>query len=179
MTFFDTLFGKLDIFIIVEYFFELHRNSLAFNTEFTLFTGSTPIFLRELFNCGQEFFPSKNSKKLHRTEKLSRFYLMCKLVLINWRRGMIDGISASCKNASSATFYSRPWNKGWNLRRYFIRHKMFYLFFKKKTFCTGCFRLRDFTITCNADEYIMMGKDLSLGQLYDVYNWIEISKTIL
>jgi hypothetical protein len=27
-------------------------------------------------------------------------------------------------------------------------------------FCTGCFRLRYFTIKCNTDEYKMRGQDL-------------------
>jgi hypothetical protein len=38
------------------------------------------------------------------------------------------------------------------------------------------FRLRNFTIVCNANEYKMMGQGASLGQLYDVQNEIKISK---
>jgi hypothetical protein len=34
------------------------------------------------------------------------------------------------------------------------------------------FRLRYFTIVCNANEYKMMGQGASLGQLYDVKNEI-------
>jgi hypothetical protein len=38
------------------------------------------------------------------------------------------------------------------------------------------FRLRYFTIVCNANEYEMMGQDASLGQLCDVQNEIKLSK---
>jgi hypothetical protein len=38
--------------------------------------------------------------------------------------------------------------------------KHFILCFKKEMFCTGCFRLRYFTIKCNTDEYKMRGQDL-------------------
>ncbi len=37
--------------------------------------------------------------------------------------------------------------------------KCFILRFKKKTFCTGYFSLRYFTILCNTDEYKLMGQD--------------------
>jgi hypothetical protein len=40
------------------------------------------------------------------------------------------------------------------------------------------FRLRYFTIVCNANEYKMMGQGASLGQLYDVQNEIKISKQL-
>ena len=38
------------------------------------------------------------------------------------------------------------------------------------------FRLRYFTIVRNTNEYKIMGKGASLGQLYDVHNEIKISK---
>jgi hypothetical protein len=38
------------------------------------------------------------------------------------------------------------------------------------------FRFRYFTIVCNANEYKMMGRGASLGQLNDVQNEIKISK---
>ncbi len=34
--------------------------------------------------------------------------------------------------------------------------------------------VRDFTMLCNKAEYMRMGQDLSLGQLYDVQNEINI-----
>jgi len=34
-------------------------------------------------------------------------------------------------------------------------------------------RLRYITMLCNNDEYKKMGQDLSLGQLYDIYNKIK------
>jgi hypothetical protein len=52
----------------------------------------------------------------------------------------------------------------------FGRLKTLYSALKEKMFSTECSRLSYFAITCNDDEYEMMGHDVCLGQLYDVQN---------
>jgi hypothetical protein len=46
--------------------------------------------------------------------------------------------------------------------------------------CMWCSRFSYFAIICNDDEYKMMNldQDKSLGQLYNVQNWIAISNFI-
>jgi hypothetical protein len=74
------------------------------------------------------------------------------------------------------TISSLPLRKEWNLRRYFIRCKMFILYVWEDTFCTEGSRLWHFIIISNNNEYKrIVWDEMSLGQLYDVQTWIKIS----
>jgi hypothetical protein len=66
---------------------------------------------------------------------------------------------ASCENASSETFHSRPGGKDETCANILSKYRIKHFASKKKTFCIEHSRLRYFTIICNADEYKKMELD--------------------
>jgi hypothetical protein len=92
--------------------------------------------------------------------------------------GATDEISGSCKNASSAMFHSWPWGKNETCVDILSDSTCFILYFKKKMFCAESSSLSYFARIYNADECKRIGQGKSLGQLYEVQNWINISSLI-